>query len=62
MWWFLYQIVGPDQSVMVVLAANSEEELTNWMQTLCEAVIEREVREGWREVREGGGRDLTLFS
>ena len=47
------QILGSDQTVMVVLAANSEEDLTNWMQTLCEAVIEQEVR----EEREGEGRE-----
>lgn len=40
------QILGTDQSVMVVVAASDEEELTRWMQTLCEAVIEKEVRRG----------------
>lgn len=39
----VFQILGEDKSVMVVLAASDEEELTQWMQTLCEAVIEREV-------------------
>lgn len=40
---FAFSIAGAEQNVLVVLAASNEEELTNWMQTLCEAVIEEEL-------------------
>ncbi len=41
---------------MVVLAASSEEELVEWMVTLCEAQLEREVRVGMGRGRRGGER------
>lgn len=40
---FAISILGADQTVQVVLAASDEEDLTNWMQTLCEAVLEKEM-------------------
>ena len=52
----VFQILGSDRNVMVVLAASCEEELTQWMQALCVAQMEMEVRGEEGRGGELGGR------
>jgi len=36
---YVFQVIGSDGSVMLVLAATSEEDMTKWSQILIEAAV-----------------------